>query len=84
MIGADFLIPSGKLFENMLKAGMLKVHRDTFHAKLGLGRYALGLLWHGVLTGREVKDVTFCNFDEPVTEKEIKTAKDCVKKIIIG
>ena len=48
-IDADFLIPSGKVFENILEAGIPRVHRDTFHASLGLGRYALGLLWYAIL-----------------------------------
>ncbi len=84
LIDADFLIPSGKLFENMLANGIEKVHRDTFHARLGLGRYALGLLWYGVLTGRDTNEVTFNDFDEPVTDEEIDVVKSCVKKIILG
>lgn len=81
-IDADFLIPSGKLFENMLANGIEKVHRDTFHARYGLGRYALGLLWYTVLTGRDIKDVAFNDFDEPVTDEEIKIVRECVTKTV--
>ncbi len=80
-IKADFIIPSGELFEKLLSEGIEKVHRDTFHAKLGIGRYALGLLWYAKLTGKEVKNNTFSDFDEEISEREINIAKKCVTDI---
>lgn len=80
-IGAKFIIPSGKLFQELLAQGISKVHRDTFHASLGLGRYALGLLWYRALTGRSVFQNTFCDFDEPVTAEEMETAKRAVHAV---
>jgi len=77
-IEADGLIPSGQLFMDLLGKGIPKVQRDTFHASYGLGRYALGLLWYRMLTGADVTENTFCDFDEPVTEEEIAIAKSCV------
>lgn len=77
-IGADGVIPSGTLMRALLTSGIPKVHRDTFHASLGLGRYALGLLWYQVITGNDVKDNTFCGFDEAVTKQEIALVKKCV------
>ena len=77
-IGADIVIPSGKLFQNLIKSGIEKVYRDTFHASLGLGRYSLGLLWYSILSGNDVKNNTFCDFDEEISEKEIIIAKECV------
>ena len=44
-ISADYVIPSGEVFDAMLENGIEKVHRDTFHASLGFGRYSLGLTW---------------------------------------
>lgn len=79
-IGADMLIPSGELFQEMIKRG-IKVHRDTFHASLGLGRYALGLLWYSKLTGNKVSGNTFSKFDEPASEEDIKTVKEIVDGI---
>ena len=76
-IGADMLIPSGELFQEMIKRG-IKVHRDTFHASLGLGRYAVGLLWYSVLTGNRVSGNTFSKFDEPASEEDIKTVKEII------
>lgn len=79
-IGASRILPSGLLFQILLSNGIEKVHRDTFHASLGLGRYALALLWYAVLTGRDVSVNTFCDFDEPVSPEKIAIVKQCVTK----
>lgn len=78
-IGADGIIPSGQLFQNMLADGFETVHRDTFHASLGAGRYALGLLWYRMLTSADVTDNPFCDFDETVTQEEICAIKRLVQ-----
>lgn len=80
-IKADMVIPSGELFQKLIDAGIEKVHRDTYHATLGLGRYALGLLWYNALTGNDVMGNTFSDLDEEVSEKDIETAKKCVKEL---
>lgn len=77
-IAADGIIPSGELFQKLLAAGIEQVHRDTYHASLGLGRYALGLLWYRVLTGKNVDAIDFSGFDESVSNREIAIAKRCV------
>lgn len=77
-IGADCLIPAGEVFGALLESGAEKIHRDTFHAGLGLGRYALGLIWYRTLTGRDVQGNTFCGFDEAVTTEQMAMAKACV------
>lgn len=81
-INADLVIPSGALFQKLLSNGIEKIHRDTFHAKLGLGRYALGLLWYSMLTGNDIENNTFCSFDEEVTKEEIEIIKKCVKEVV--
>ena len=77
----DGIIPSGAVFQALLKNGIEKVHRDTFHASLGLGRYALGLIWYKVLTGNDIQGNTFCNFDEEVTPDQIAIAKKSVEEV---
>ena len=77
-IKADIIIPCGTLFEKITAAGVREVHRDTFHASLGAGRYALALTWYHVLTGKSVKDIDFGAFDEPVSDEEINIIKECV------
>lgn len=80
-IKADFIIPSGELFQKLISSGIERVHRDTFHASLGLGRYALGLLWYSILSGNDVKQNTFCDFDEEISKVDIEKAKECVAEI---
>ena len=80
-ISADYVIKSGTLFEELLSAGIPKIHRDTFHASYGLGRYAIGLLWYAHLTGKDVSENTFCAFDEEVLKNDIEIVKKCVKKV---
>jgi hypothetical protein len=48
---------------------------------LGIGRYALGLTWYAVLSGKDVKKNTFCDFDVEITEKDVEIAKECVAEI---
>lgn len=80
-VNADFIIPSGELFDKLIEAGIEKVHRDTFHASLGVGRYALGLLWYAILSGNGVENNEFRDFDEVVFEAEVDIVKQCVEKI---
>ncbi len=77
-IGADGIIPSGKVLMTLLDKGIEKVHRDQCHASFGLGRYALALLWFRMLTGKSVAENTFCDFDEPIPEEHIRIAKETV------
>ena len=80
-IGADLVIPSGEVFQKMIANGIEKIHRDTSHASYGLGRYTLGLLWYAILTGNDVKNNTFCDFDEEISKTEVEIAKKCVTEI---
>ncbi len=81
-IDADMLIPCGEVMRALSEAGIEKVHRDTFHASYGLGRYALGLCWYKVLTGNSLEEVTFTDTDEPMTAEEIAIAKQCVNRLV--
>ena len=81
-INADAVIPSGELMAKMSANGMEKVHRDTFHASLGAGRYALALLWYGVLTGKDVSADGFDDFDVDVTEAEREIVLRSVREIL--
>lgn len=76
-VDADGIIPSGKLM-TLLDKGVKRVHRDTYHATYGLGRYALGLLWFRILTGNNVTGNTYRDFDEEVSEEEIALAQEIV------
>jgi hypothetical protein len=46
-----------------------------------VGRYAIGLLWYTLLTGNDITDNNFNDFDEEITDEEIRIIKECVKKL---
>ena len=73
-IKADGIIPSGKAMLNAKKLGMEKVHRDTFHAAFGVGRYLIGLTWYKALLGKDITNNDFDEFDVPVSEEEREIA----------
>ena len=79
-MAAHSIIPSGTLFEKLAKLGF-NVHRDTAHASLGVGRYALSLLWYSCLTGKTVSDNTFADFDEEITAEDAATVRKCVDEV---
>lgn len=81
-INAYGIIPSGKLFQELLANGIEKVHRDTYHVSFGVGRYALGLLWYGYFMGNDVLNDTYCDFDEPISEEELKIIRSTVSKLL--
>lgn len=77
-INADGIIHAGTLFGELRKAGVKKLHRDTFHASYGVGRYALALLWYRFLTGNPVSENTFADPDEPISVEDYAAVKCCV------
>ncbi len=81
--GFDGLIPSGELMLSLLQSGVEQIHRDGFHLTFGLGRYAAGLLWFRMLTGKTVSENTFNDFDEPIPAEEIALAKRLVDAVEI-
>ena len=80
-LALDGLIPSGEVMLELMHGGF-KVHRDGFHASLGIGRYAIALTWFCRLTGRSADDVTFRELDVPITDEEIAAAKAAVKTVM--
>ena len=79
-IHADGIIPSGEMFGALLQNGLERVHRDTFHASFGAGRYALGLLWYRMLTGRSVANNPFSDFDQPINASELEIIRTTVDR----
>lgn len=70
LIKADNIIPSGRAMLNFEQMGAEKIHRDTFHASFGPGRYLLALTWYKALTGKDITDNNFNEFDAPVSQEE--------------
>lgn len=80
-IGAEAIIPSGELMELLYQNGASKIYRDTFHASYGLGRYAVGLLWYKLFTGKDVSDNSFSALDEEVSREDLEIARRCVSSL---
>lgn len=80
-ISADGVIPCGTLFLALMAQG-IKVHRDTFHASYGLGRYALALTWLRVLTKANVSHVTLPDLDEVADENELKIVRESIMTML--
>ena len=72
VIHADKIIHSGSAMLEAINRGM-KIHRDTFHASYGAGRYMIALVWYKTLTGNDITNNTFADFDEDVSLEDRKT-----------
>lgn len=82
-IGGARIIPAGETMLALSEATGTSVHRDTFHADLGFGRYALGLTWYEMLTGnRPEKD--FFDFDVEVNEKLAAVSRKVAHEAVSG
>ena len=76
----DGLIPSGAAFQELIKAGIGPIHHDPIHASHGIGRYTLGLLWYRYLTGADITNNTFSDFDVEIPAETVVKIKECVMK----
>ncbi|HBA49459.1 MAG TPA: hypothetical protein DCZ91_17020 [Lachnospiraceae bacterium] len=80
--GADGIIPSGLAFQYALEKGIGRIHRDTFHASFGVGRFLLALVWYGYITGNDVRHVRFHQFDEEVDDRAYRIATEAAEESI--
>lgn len=85
-VGADGIIPGGLAFQYAMEKGLGRIHRDTFHASYGAGRFLLALVWYGCITGNDISHVRFAEFDEKVSERDyhivIEAAEESIRKIV--
>lgn len=80
-IGADMLIKSGEVLEGLKANGIYDYFRDAIHASMGLGRYALGLMWLKTLTGKSPYETGDIRLDEEVSREHMEIAKKVVEEI---
>lgn len=78
-IRADGLIPSGRAMLRASQTGLEKVHRDSFHASIGAGRYLLALTWYKTLLGKDITKNNFQEIEEEVTERDRKIIINAVE-----
>ena len=79
--GALFTIPLGDAVAMATELGVEHIYRDEFHMSKGFGRYLLGLVMFERLTGMTVDDNPFRDFDEELSDDEIKMAKAISKAV---
>ena len=82
LIAADGIIPAGAAMLKAAQTGIEQIHRDTYHASLGAGRYLLALCWFKFLTGKDITENTCNGFDVPVTEEERKIVIAAVNAVV--
>lgn len=80
-IQADMIIKSGEVFEGLKANGVYDYFRDPIHASLGLGRYALGLMWVKTLTGKSPYETGEIRLDQEVSKEHLEIAKKVVEGI---
>lgn len=78
LMGAG-IIPSGEAFMLAEDRGITGLHRDTFHASLGRGRYLLGMVWYMALTGRDIMQNTFCDLRECESSELLFELRECAR-----
>ena len=80
-INADMIIRSGEVLEGLKANGVYDYFRDSIHVSLGLGRYALGLMWLKTLTGKSPYETSEIRLDEEVSDEYLEIAKRVVEEI---
>ena len=78
---ADQIIPSGTLLRALQEKGVSNLYRDGQHISLNQGRYAVGLLWYTMLTGKDIAQNPFSDFDGAIPEAEMAIIKQCVQEV---
>ena len=78
-IGAA-IIPSGEAMQLAVEQGY-KMHRDTFHASLGIGRYLLGATWFETLTGKSILGNSFDRLDIAVDKNELEKMQEIAHSV---
>jgi hypothetical protein len=82
-ISAAGMIPDGEVMGALKECREeSEIYRDAIHASYGLGRYALALTWFATLTGKDIAQVPFDDFDAPVSKEQMDVAKEIVARVI--
>lgn len=80
-IDAAGLIPSGEAM--YLLSATDRVHRDTYHASFGVGRFVVAATWYMALTGEMLEgSFSMFPFDEPVSVEAVERALKAARKAI--
>lgn len=79
------IIPNGEamytLWHRRAEYGIEAVHRDGYHADLGVGRYLLALTAYATLSGREVTDDRFSDLDIEASSEALRGARETAAEV---
>ncbi len=81
-INALFTVPLGDAVAVATERGAENIYRDEFHMSLGFGRYLLGLVLYGSLTGRQVKNIPFRDLDKPISDEDLLLAQEIAAEVL--
>ena len=56
------------------ESGLPSRLKPEFHARFGIGRFIMALIWYGSITGRYIHNVKYNDFAEPVMDVEYRIA----------
>ena len=80
------IIPNGEamytLWQRRADYGIEAVHRDGFHAHFGVGRYLLALTTYATLSGRDILNNSFSDFDVEVTPEAAQAAREVATEVV--
>lgn len=82
-IDAHFLLPTGLAMYRLYKEIGSATYRDMYHANIGISRYMIGCMWFMALTGIDILDNSFADFDAPVTDGEVALAKNIARETLL-
>ena len=82
LVSADGIIPAGETMAKATELGIVRIHRDTYHASLGVGRYLLALCWYKYLTGKSIENDSFNELDVELTPSDREIAIRAVNSVL--
>ena len=82
-IDAHFLLPTGLAMYRLYNEIGSATYRDKYHAAHGVTRYMIACMWFMALTGIDIADNTYADFDVPVTDGEVALAKSIARTTLI-
>ena len=81
LVTFDGVIPAGAVMQELVRRGFI-MHRDGYHASLGLGRAALALTWVKCLCGASASGNSCRTFGAPVTDEEMEIVQRTVDEVV--
>lgn len=82
-VGAHFLLPTGRAMYSLYNEIGSATYRDKYHANNGITRYMIACMWFMALTGVDIADNTYADFDVEVSAEEVALAKSIARQTML-